>query len=140
MSESGRKTVLVTGAAGALAQRVIARLHGEHNVIAVDFRHKVETDAGVPSYLVDMQKRGFEDIFRRHSIDAVIHIGRIFAHESTRLRRYNANVLGAKRLLELCRKYKVGQVIIHSTYFVYGASGECYVFLFSGPCKKYIVF
>jgi UDP-glucose 4-epimerase len=45
-----KKTVLVTGAAGSLAKRVIARLHGRYNVIAVDFRRKVETDAGVLSY------------------------------------------------------------------------------------------
>lgn len=117
-----KKTVLVTGAAGSLAKRVIARLHGKYNVVAVDFRRKVETDAGVPSYKVDTYKRGFEDIFRNHKIDAVIHIGRMFAHESDRQRRYNANVLGTKKLLELCRKYAVKQVIIHSTYFVYGAS------------------
>lgn len=117
-----KKTVLVTGAAGSLAKRVIARLHGKYRVIAVDFRRKVETDAGIPSYLVELHKRDFEDIFAEHRIDAVIHIGRIFAHEKTRQQRYNANVLGAKRLLDLCRKYKVGQVMIHSTYFVYGAS------------------
>ena len=118
----GKKTVLVTGAAGALAQRVITRLHDSYNVIAVDFRRKVETDAGIPSYRVELEKRGFEDVFRQHKVDAVIHIGRIFAHEHDRLRRYNSNVLGTKRLLELCRKYYVRQVIIHSTYFVYGAS------------------
>lgn len=117
-----KKTVLVTGAAGSLAKRVIARLHGKYQVIAVDFRRRVETDAGIPSYLVELHKRDFEDIFAEHKIDAVIHIGRIFAHEKTRQQRYNANVLGAKRLLDLCRKYKVGQVMIHSTYFVYGAS------------------
>src|SRR6202008_2759506 len=33
-----------------------------------------------------------------------------------------ANVLGTKRLLELSRKYFVKQIVIHSTYFVYGAS------------------
>lgn len=117
-----KKTVLVTGAAGSLARRVIARLHGRYHVIAVDFRKKVETDAGIPSYKVEIHKRGFEDIFRAHKIDAVIHIGRIFAHEFTRDRRYNANVLGTKRLLQLCKKYHVKQVLIHSTYFVYGAS------------------
>lgn len=117
-----RKTVLVTGAAGALAKRVIARLQSSHNVVAVDFRRQVELDGDVPSYQVDMHKRGFEDIFNQHKIDAVIHIGRIFAHEKTRDMRYNANVLGTKRLLDLCRKYYVKQVLIHSTYFVYGAS------------------
>lgn len=117
-----RKTVLVTGAAGSLAKRVIARLHGRYHVIAVDFRRKVETDAGIPSYKVEIHKRGFEDIFREHRIDAVLHIGRIFAHESDRDRRYNSNVLGTRKLLELSKKYGVGQVVIHSTYMVYGAS------------------
>jgi UDP-glucose 4-epimerase len=82
----------------------------------------VETDADIPSYKVEMFKRGFEDIFRNHKIDAVLHIGRIFAHESSRQNRYNANVLGSKHLFDLCRKYKVGQVLVHSTYYVYGAS------------------
>ncbi|HZP11047.1 MAG TPA: NAD-dependent epimerase/dehydratase family protein, partial [Nevskiaceae bacterium] len=117
-----KRTVLVTGAAGALAQRVIARLATTHHVIAVDFRRKVETDANIPSYKVELEKRGFEDVFRNHKVDAVIHIGRIFPHERDRVHRYNSNVLGSKRLLELCRKYYVRQVLIHSTYFVYGAS------------------
>lgn len=117
-----KKTVLVTGAAGSLAKRVIAKLHGRYHVIAVDFRRKVETDAGIPSYLVELHKRGFEDVFAEHRIDAVIHIGRLFQHEKTRQHRYNANVLGTKRLLDLCRKYQVGQVMIHSTFYVYGAS------------------
>jgi UDP-glucose 4-epimerase len=117
-----KKTVLVTGAAGSLAKRVISQLHGRYKVIAVDFRRKVETDAGVLSYKVEIFKRGFEDIFRDHKIDAVIHIGRIFAHETTRQNRYNANVLGTKKLFDLCRKYGVKQVMIHSTYYVYGAS------------------
>lgn len=122
----GRKTVLVTGAAGSLAKRVISRLHGRdggrYRVLAVDFRHKVETDADIPSYKVEIHKRGFEDIFREHKVDAVLHLGRIFTHESDRDRRYNANVLGTKKLLELSKKYGVGQVLIHSTYLVYGAS------------------
>ena len=121
-SSADRQTVLVTGSAGSLAKRVIARLHSRYNVVAVDFRRKVETDAGIPSYRVDTYKRGFEDIFRTHKIDAVIHIGRMFAHESDRNSRYNTNVLGTKKLLELCRKYFVKQVVIHSTFFVYGAS------------------
>jgi len=119
---SQRKTVLVTGAAGSLAKRVIGKLHGRHDVVAVDFRRKVETDAGIPSYLVEIHKRNFEDVFAAHKIDSVIHIGRIFPHEKTRDHRYNANVLGTKRLLDLSLKYGITQTIIHSTYFVYGAS------------------
>lgn len=119
----GTRTVLVTGAAGALAQRVIRRLQERgHQVVAVDFRRKVETDEGIPSYLVELHKRNFEDVFDAHKIDAVLHLGRFFAHEKTRLLRYNANVLGTKRLLDLSRKYGVRQIVIQSTYYAYGAS------------------
>lgn len=117
-----KKTVLITGAGGALAKRVIAKLHPDYQIVAVDFRRKVETDTGIDSYKIEMEKRGFEDVFIRHKIDAVIHLGRIFAHEQSRMRRYNANVLGSKKLFDLCRKYGVKQLLVHSTYFVYGAS------------------
>lgn len=117
-----KPTVLVTGAAGALAKRVILRLKASCHVVAVDFRHKIEIDADVPSYKVEIHKRDFEDVFRAHKIDAIIHLGRVFAHESDRHRRYNANVIGMKKLLELAKRYSVRQLIVHSTYFVYGAS------------------
>jgi UDP-glucose 4-epimerase len=117
-----KRTVLVTGAGGALASRVLQRLHGRYELIAVDFRRKVATEPGTASYLVELHKRGFEDVFAAHRIDAVIHIGRMFTHEMNRDQRYNTNVLGTKRLLDLSRKYGVRQVMIHSTYFVYGAT------------------
>ncbi|PWN55176.1 SDR family oxidoreductase [Abyssibacter profundi] len=115
------RTILVTGAGGALGRRVMARLVERHQVIAVDFRRKVETDAHIPSYQVDLRKRRFEDIFREHPIDGVIHLGRILTNEYSRFRRYNDNVLGSRRLLDLAAKYKVGKVVVHSTHFVYGA-------------------
>lgn len=121
-SAAPRKTVLITGAGGALAQRVIAKLQGHCDLVAIDFRRKVDTDPEVPSYFVAMHKRGFEDVFAAHRFDAVLHLGRFFAHEKDRFARYNTNVLGTKRLLDLARKYGVHQVLIHSTYFVYGAS------------------
>ena len=42
--------------------------------------------------------------------------------EEDRFSRYNANVLGTQKLLDLCLKYHVGQVLILSTFFVYGAT------------------
>jgi UDP-glucose 4-epimerase len=43
-------------------------------------------------------------------------------YEFDHRRRYNANVLGTQKLLELAKKYGVKQTIVLSTYFVYGAS------------------
>ncbi|MDX1696417.1 MAG: NAD-dependent epimerase/dehydratase family protein, partial [Ketobacteraceae bacterium] len=93
-----------------------------YHVVLVDFRRRVQIDEGMSSYRVEYNKRGFEDIFRKHDIEAVIHLGRMGLYESTHRNRYNHNVLGTQRLLDLCHKYDVHQVIVLSTYFVYGAS------------------
>ncbi|MEM6639596.1 MAG: SDR family oxidoreductase [Pseudomonadota bacterium] len=113
---------MVTGAAGALARQVIAQLSGEANIVAVDFRRRVRIDDDTPSYRGDPNRRDFADLFRNHTIDAVIHLGRVETDELTPERRYNANVLGTQRLFALCSQYGVGQVVVMSTYFVYGAS------------------
>ncbi len=114
--------ILITGAGGALAQAVIALLKDRYRVVLVDFRRRVQIDEGMSSYRVEYNKRGFEDIFRKHDIEAVIHLGRMGLYESTHRNRYNHNVLGTQRLLDLCHKYGAHQVIVLSTYFVYGAS------------------
>lgn len=117
-----KKKIMVTGAAGALAKKVIDKLKKNYKIIAVDFRTKVDLGIPVESYKVDFNKRIFEDIFREHKIDGVIHLGRITASESNRFTRYNANVVGTQKLFDLCKKYEVPQIIVMSTYFVYGAS------------------
>lgn len=120
--EVRKPEVLITGAGGALAQTVIAKLKEHYQLVLVDFRRRVRVDEGMASYQVEYNKRGFEDIFRQHKIEAVIHLGRMGLYESTHRNRYNHNVLGTQRLLDLCLKYGVHQVIVLSTYFVYGAS------------------
>lgn len=120
--ESKKKKIMVTGAAGALAKKVIDRLKRDYKIIAVDFRTTVDLGIPVESYKVDFNKRIFEDIFREHEFDGVIHLGRIGASELNRFTRYNANVIGTRKLFDLCRKYNVPRIMVMSTYFVYGAS------------------
>lgn len=117
-----KKAILVTGAGGALAQQVIQRLKREYQIVAVDFRRRVQTDDDIASYRVDFNKRAFEDVFRNHKIHGVIHLGRMGLHESDHTHRYQANVLGTQKLLDLCVKYEVKEIVVHSTYYVYGAS------------------
>lgn len=116
-----RPQVLVTGAAGTLARTVIRRLKADHDVVAVDFRYAAHLGPRVPSYRVDVTRRGFEDVFRRHRIDGIIHIGR-FGPEASRESRYNANVLGSRRMFDLARDHGVRKVVVLSTFHVYGAS------------------
>jgi len=120
--KTDRPGILVTGARGALAQQVITRLKSDYRLVVVDFRRRVILDEDIPSYFVHINKRGFEDIFRSHKLDAVIHLGRMSTDELNRFSRYNANVLGTQKLLNLCLKYEVRQVLILSTFHVYGAN------------------
>lgn len=122
LTANNKPTIMVTGAAGSLAQMVIQRLKERCNVVAIYFRNAKHVDTSITHYKVDMNKRGFEDVFRDHKIDAVIHLGRINAHMSSIDARYATNVLGTRRLLDLCVKYGVDNVQILSTYFVYGAN------------------
>ncbi|MDX1589918.1 MAG: SDR family oxidoreductase [Oleiphilaceae bacterium] len=122
MTDTQKPTILVTGAGGALAQQVIRRLKPHYRVVAVDFRQQVYLGLDVPSYRIDYNKRGFEDLFRQYGFSGVIHLGRLMSSQETRLRRYNANVLGTQKLLDLSHKYGIQRVIVLSTYHVYGAN------------------
>ncbi len=122
MTQDEKPSLLITGAGGALAQRVIARLKRRYNVVAVDFRRRVQVDPGMASYQVSYHNRAFEDIFRSHNVQGIVHIGRMGLYESDHKHRYNINVLGTQKLLDLSVKYKVEKIVVLSTYFVYGAS------------------
>ncbi|MEJ2669442.1 MAG: NAD-dependent epimerase/dehydratase family protein [Gammaproteobacteria bacterium] len=117
-----RPTILITGAGGALARRVLSQLKYDFNIVAVDFRRRVQTDRGMPSYRVSYHTRAFEEIFRDHPISGVLHIGRMGLYESDHKHRYTVNVLGTQKLLDLSLKYQVKKVVVLSTYYVYGAS------------------
>ncbi len=121
MSEQRRPHILITGAAGALAQQVIEQLRDTCDLVAVDFREQVYLGDDIPSYCIDFNKRVFEDLFRRYEFDGVIHMGRIMSSQLTRMRRYNANVLGTQKLLDLSHKYGIKRVVVLSTFHVYGA-------------------
>jgi len=121
MTSNRRPQILVTGAAGALAQQVIKKLRATCDLVAVDFREQVYLGDDIPSYCIDFNKRVFEDLFRRYHFDGVIHLGRVQSSELTRMRRYNANVLGTQKLLDLSHKYGIRRIIVLSTYHVYGA-------------------
>ena len=121
MTEHRRPHILVTGAAGALAQQVIDQLRDRCDLVAVDFREQVYLGDDIPSYCIAFNKRGFEDLFRRYEFDGVIHMGRIMSSQLTRMRRYNANVLGTQKLLDLSHKYGIKRVVVLSTFHVYGA-------------------
>jgi len=116
-----REKILITGAAGALAKYVIDKLKGEYEIVGVDFRGLKALHPDTVDYEVDFNKRSFEDVFREHNFSAVLHLGRIKISDLDRGRRFSSNVIGTERLLRLALKYGVEQVLVLSTYHVYGA-------------------
>ncbi|MGN8157578.1 NAD-dependent epimerase/dehydratase family protein [Salinisphaera sp. RV14] len=125
MGHGDRGKIMVTGAAGALAQHVIADLteHG-YQVVGVEFRGVQDEYPDTVDYVVDFNQRPFEDVFREHDFVGIAHLGRIRFTQSTRGRRYSANVVGTSRLLRLARKYGVEKVLALSTFHVYGADAR----------------
>jgi len=120
-----RGKVLVTGAAGALAQHVIADLkERDYKVVGVEFRGLQTDYPDTVDYVVDFNTRPFEDVFREHDFVGIVHLGRIRFTQSSRGRRYSANVTGTARLLRLALKYGVEQIIALSTFHVYGADAR----------------
>lgn len=116
-----KEKLLITGAAGGLAQHVIDNLRGDYEIVGVDFRGTRATHPDTVDYEVDFNKRTFEDVFREHDFGAILHLGRIRATQLDRGRRYSSNVIGTERMLRLAIKYGVEQVLVLSTFHVYGA-------------------
>lgn len=121
MDRKVRGKLLITGAAGALAKHVIDIIKPDYDIVGVDFRGLRNEHPDTVDYEVDFNKRTFEDVFREHEFTAVLHLGRIQSTQFDRHRRFSSNVIGTRRLLRLSQKYGVEQVVVMSTFHVYGA-------------------
>jgi len=118
--------ILITGIAGGLAQRVARHLlDGGHSVTGVDYRE-------LPSNLGDglermtvrrahYNKTIIEDIFRRQSLDAVLHLGRSGSFKESAGKRFDLNVVGSQKIMNLCVQHGVKHLVVLSTFHIYGA-------------------
>lgn len=118
-----RSSVLITGASGGLASIVVDRLLGEYRLVGVDQRSVME-GRHFPGefHEIDYRQRRMAEVFRQNKFHTLIHLGRVPpTAEKSQTARYNMNVLGTRSLLEFAVKYGVKNVIVFSTYHVYGA-------------------
>ena len=122
---SAAPTVLVTGIAGGLSQRVAERLLAAgQRVVGVDYRPIAALPPpldGVPTYRANYNKTAIEDVFRKHAIDAVLHLGRVGNLKEEMGKRFDLNVLGSQKLMNLCVQHGVKTLVVLSTFHVYGA-------------------
>ncbi len=120
---SRKPTILVTGASGGLAGIVVRELSTRYELVGVDPRPlRKGKDFPGEFHVIDYQHRRMSEVFRSRRIDVLLHLGRIpVGARLTSSDRYQTNVLGTRNLLQLCRRHGVSQVVILSTFHVYGA-------------------
>jgi UDP-glucose 4-epimerase len=117
-------TYLVTGIAGGLSQLVAQRLQElGHEVVGVDYRrHKEIVPLRLQVYQANYNKTLIEDVFRRHTFEGVLHLGRVGNLKESATKRFDLNVMGSRKIMDLCLKYEVGRLLVLSTFHIYGAN------------------
>lgn len=114
-----RDVVVVTGAAGRLGRLVVQTVHRSHEVIAVDRRPIHGLPKDVTHLRTDVRWRQIEDVFRRHRVQAVLHLGLIH-NPRAEVDQYRFNVLGTQHLLSLVAKHRVDKLVMLSSANIYG--------------------
>lgn len=114
------RTVLVTGISGNLGRAVAKQLHADAHVVGVDRRPFAGKPKDVDHFQVDLRKARVEDAFRRHRIDALIHLGIMHDPRMPFTEAHSFNVVGTQRILELCVRHKVRKAVVLSSANVYG--------------------
>ncbi len=114
------RTVLVTGISGNLGRALAKQLHTETRVVGVDRRPFAGKPKDVDHHQVDIRKARVEDAFRRHPIDALIHLGIMHDPRMPFSEAHSFNVLGTQKILELCIRHGVRKAVVLSSANVYG--------------------
>jgi len=126
--ELNGKTILIIGMAGGLARltaELLAKKYPDLNIIGVDSRHsnKFVNKKNIQFIKMRYTRGNFEKVFRDHTFDIVLHLGRIGHAQNIGAidARLDLNLMGTQRILDLCLKFSVKRVVVISTFHVYGA-------------------
>ena len=124
MSENDkRRLALITGISGGLAQQVAEVLAGQgFEIVGVDYRAVPDEVPHVAAlYQANYNKTKIEDIFRRHRPSHVLHLGRVGNLKERMGKRFDLNVIGSRKVMDLAQKYGARRLIVLSTFHIYGA-------------------
>jgi UDP-glucose 4-epimerase len=124
--------LLVTGIAGGLAQLAAEKLlDAGHGVVGVDYRpFKRILPLEIPVYQANYNKTLIEDVFRRHRFHGVLHLGRVGNLKESPRKRFDLNVVGSQKIMDLCLKYGVRRLLVLSTFHIYGAHPHNHIPIF----------
>jgi UDP-glucose 4-epimerase len=113
--------ILITGVASGLGRLLARRLLENFEVCGVDRVPWEGRPRNVTVHVVDLRKRGFEDVIRSELPTAVVHMGFVRDFKVDVERRHDVNVRGTKKLLDHCAHYGVQRLVVMSSGTVYGA-------------------
>ena len=71
-----------------------------------------------------------EDVFRKHEPSQVLHLGRVGNLKTRAKKRFDLNVMGSAKIMELSLKYAVERLIVLSTFHIYGAHQHNHIPIF----------
>jgi UDP-glucose 4-epimerase len=119
--------ILVVGASGATARKLVGRLaHEGHTVVGIDRRPWVNPP--VEFHELDVRKRGAEDVFRRVRPHAVVHMATITSLAVPGEERHRINLGGTRAVFEYSRLYGVEHCVFVGRHTFYGAGPESPLF------------
>ncbi len=111
--------VVVTGAAGNLGRLLVQALHRVRPVVALDRRPLFGLPKDVEAHRTDARWKALSDVLRRRRVGALFHLG-LMHNPRNDVSCYRFNVAGTQRLLELCAKHEVSQLVMLSSANIYG--------------------
>ena len=119
-----RPSVVVTGISGNLGRTLAKQLHQAESILGVDRRPFVGRPKDSEMFQIDLRKKKLDDVFRRHNVKAVIHMGILHDPRMSSEDHHSFNVLGTTRVLECVAKFNVKKLIVLSSADVYGPSPD----------------
>ncbi|MCC6747401.1 MAG: NAD-dependent epimerase/dehydratase family protein [Deltaproteobacteria bacterium] len=117
------RTALITGIAGGLAREAGRALQRRgYRVVGVDYR-ALPAPLGYPAEFVQASynKTYIEDAFRQAQPEVVLHLGRVGNLKEQMGKRFDLNVIGSRKVMDLALKYGARRLVVLSTFHIYGA-------------------
>lgn len=120
------KAVLVTGGAGYVGKKLLARLAREHEgtLVATDVRDvpAAERAPGVIYETLDVRSASLAALLARHGVDAVVHLATIVSpgKDLPRSVQYDVDVRGTENVLAACLEAGVSRLVVTSSGAAYG--------------------
>lgn len=118
------KAIFITGAAGYLGQKTIARLRRSQpdwKLIGFDIKELKSQDSNVSYLQGDLRNAALAELFRKYRIEQVVHLAAVLdGAKLSREQQYQIDVEGTKRVLSACVEARVQRVILSSSGAAYG--------------------